>query len=160
MKNLLENFALHGQVKWQKTKGGILVAESPWMNNKVLSGAGKGISLFLDRLANITTYSGVVSYAEIGDDATAANPAQAGVLNPLVRVGVALVSRSGLTADFRFFFPDVTTPDDTYNEFGMIIGGTATIGTGQAFNRLALGTPLVKAAGEDTTIICRITGSV
>lgn len=160
MKNLPDSFALRGQVKWQKTKGGILVAESAWMGNTVLTNANKGISILLDRLANITTYTGIVNYAELGDDATAENPAQAGVLNPLVRVSIALASRSGLTADFRFFFPDLTTPDDTYNEFGMIIGGTATIGTGQAFNRLALGSPLVKAPGEDTTILCRITGSV
>lgn len=160
MKNLLDNFSLRGQVKWTKTKNGILVAESPWMENQVLSGANKGISMLLDRLANITTYTGIITYGEIGDDATATNPSQAGLLNALVRTDIAIQSRSGLTADFRFFFADATTPDDTYYEFGMIVDGTATIGTGQAFNRLVLGSPLVKAAGEDTTIVCRVTGSV
>ena len=160
MELLKDSFALQGEVKWIKSKNGIIVAESPWQKNKILSGGNKGISLFLDRLTNVTTYSAVIAYAEIGDNATPAVATDPGLLNPLVRVSVGLVSRSGLTADFRFFFPNATTPDDTYHEFGMIVDGTPTIGTGVPFNRLVMGSPLVKAPGEDNTIVCRITGSV
>lgn len=157
---LKDSFALMGEVMWIKTRNGVEVERSGWQKNTVLSGTNRGISLFLDRLINVTTYTGVVSHAEIGDDITAANPAQAGLLNPLVRTTIGLTSTSGLTRSFRFFFPDALTPNDTYHEFGMIIDGTATIGTGVTFNRLVFSSPIVKAAGESITIVCRITGSV
>lgn len=160
MEMLKDSFALMGEVKWIKSKNGIIVAESPWQKNKILSGANKGISLYLDRMTNILTYTGVVSHAQIGDDATPATAGDPGLLNPLVRVSVGAMTRSGLQANFRFFFPDATTPDDTYHEFGMIVDGTPTIGTGVPVNRLVMGSPLVKAPGEDNTILCRITGSV
>lgn len=157
---LKDSFALMGEVMWIKTRNGVEVERSGWQKNTVLSGTNRGLSLFLDRLISITTYTGVISHAEIGDDNTAAAPSQTGLLNPLVRTSVGAVSSSGLTRDFRFFFPDALTPDDTYYEFGMIVDGTGTVGTGVTFNRLVFGTPLVKAAGESITIICRITGSV
>lgn len=153
------SFGLKGQVKWIKSKNGIIVAESPWRDNVILTGANLGISLILDRLANITTYDGVISYADIGDDNTPATAADTGLGNALVRASVSAASRSGLYSEFRFFYPDVTTPDDTYSEFGMVVGGTATVGSGQYFNHLIM-SDLVKAAGEDHTIVCRVTGSV
>ena len=157
---LKDSFTLLGEVMWIKTRDGVEVERSPWMKNTVLTSANRGVQLFLDRLINITTYTGVVSHAELGDDNTAAVPSQTGLINPLVRTTVGAVSSSGVTRDFRFFFPDATTPDDTYYEFGMIIDGTGTIGTGVTFNRLVLGSPLVKATGESITIVCRITGRV
>jgi hypothetical protein len=155
-----DSFKLEGEVMWIKHRNGVEVERSGWQKNTVLSGSNRGISLFLDRLINITTYTGVISHAEIGDDNTAAIPSQSGLLNPLVRTSVGLTAASGLTRDFRFFFTDALTPNDTYHEFGMIVDGTGTIGTGVTFNRLVFGSPLVKAAGESITIVCRITGSV
>ena len=31
------NFALSGEVMWEKRKSGILVAQSPWMKNKIVA---------------------------------------------------------------------------------------------------------------------------
>jgi hypothetical protein len=158
---LKDGLGLIGEVKWEKTRNGILVAESPWMKNQVLSASGAGISVILDRLANITTNSGVVSHAELGDDNTPTNPAQPGVINGLVRANVATAVRSGAQVTFRFFFIDSLTPDDTYYEFGMFTNGSPTIGSGAGFNRLTMLTsPLVKVTGEDITMVCRVTGNV
>jgi len=157
--NATDGFGLKGQAKWIKTKGGILVAESAWSPNVVLTGANRGISILLDRLAGITTHAGIITFGDMGDDSTAATAADTGLGNALVRAQISAVSRSGLTTDFRFFYPDVLTPNDTYREFGMVIGGTSTLETGQPFNHLVM-SPLVKAAGEDHTVVCRITGSV
>lgn len=155
-----DSFAFVGEVQWQKTRNGILVAESPWMRNKVVSSDARGISIVLDRLASINTYSLNITHADIGDDNTPATASDTALGNTLERAQVGSVSRSGLTVSFRFFFSDALTADDTYHEFGMVIDGTGTLGTGRLFNHLIFSTALVKATGEDHTIVCRITGTV
>ena len=160
MDMLKDSFSLKGEVKWIKSKNGIILAESEFMTNRVMGNDNRGIYLFLDRLASINTYSANITHADMGDDDTAASAADTALGNGLVRAQVGAVSRSGLTVEFRFFYADVLTPDDTYQEFGMFVDGNATLGTGQLFNHLVFGTPLVKATGEDHTVVCRITGSV
>lgn len=157
---LFESFGLKGQAKWIKTKGGIVVAESAWSDNKVLTNANLGMSIILDRLVGINTYSLNITHADIGDNATAALATDPGLYNALERAAIGAVSRSGVTADFRFFYPDALTTNGTYREFSMVIDGSATLGTGKPFNRLVFGTPMVKATGEDHTILARVTGSV
>lgn len=157
---LADNIGIKGHVKWIKTKDGKVVAESPWMQNQVLANSGRGLYLLLDRLAGITTYTSVISHADIGDDNTAASASDTGCINPLERASLGAASRSGSTATFRFFYPDALTADDTYEEFAMFVDGNSTPGNGQAFNRIVMAVPLVKATGEDHTIVCKITGSV
>ena len=157
---LKDSFNLKGEVKWIKSKDGIILAESDFMPNKIVANAGRGIYLFLDRLAAINTYSANITHADIGDDNTAVLASDTALGNGLVRAQIGAVSRSGLTVEFRFFYADVLTPDDTYEEFGMFVDGSASLGTGQLFNHLVFGTPLVKATGEDHTVVCRITGAV
>jgi len=160
MDMLKDNFSLKGEVKWIKSKDGIILAESDFMQNKIVANAERGIYLFLDRLAAINTYSANITHADIGDNNTAASAADTALGNGLVRAQIGAASRSGITVEFRFFYADVLTPDDTYQEFGMFVDGNATLGTGRLFNHLVFSTPLVKATGEDHTVVCRITGSV
>lgn len=156
-----QQFTLIGEVKWQKYKNGVLVEETPWQRNKILTSSQRGLQVLLDLLAGDNTYSGEITHADIGDDNTAVNAStDPGCLNALERASLGLVSSSGLSRTFRFFFPDALTADDTYREFSMIIDGTGTIGTGRGFNRIVMSTPLVKAAGEDHTLVCKITGAV
>jgi len=157
---LNESFSLKGEVKWIKSKNGVIIAESEFMPNRVMGNDGRGIYLFLDRLAAINTYSANITHADIGDDNTAVLASDTALGNGLVRAQIGAVSRSGLTADFRFFYADTLTPDDTYEEFGMFVDGSTAVGSGQLFNHLVFSTPLVKASGEDHTVVCRITGSV
>lgn len=151
---------LEGRVKWIKSKGGVLLAESPWMPNKIAANSEHGIYILLDLLAGDDTYSGEVTHADIGDDNTTPTEADTDLGNGLVRAQIGNISRSGLETDFRFFFADANTPDDTYEEFGMFIDGSAGVGTGQIFNHLVFTSSLVKASGEDYTIVCKITAWV
>ena len=160
MDMLKDSFSLKGEVKWIKSKNGIILAESDFTPNKIVANTGRGIYIFLDRLAAINTYSANITHADIGDDDTAASASDTALGNGLVRSQAGAVSRSGLSVSFRFFYTDTLTPDDTYEEFGMFVDGNSTLGTGQLFNHLIFGTPLVKATGEDHTIVCRISGSV
>ena len=155
-----DTFGLTGEFKWIKSKNGVVIEESPWMKNKVVSSVGGGISIVLDRLASINTYTLNISHAEIGDDATAVTEADTALGNGLVRTSPSLTDRSAKTVTFRFFFPDATTPDDTYEEIGLFIDGTGVLDSGQLFNHLIMDPAMIKATGEDYTIICKITGSV
>lgn len=157
----MENtFKIIGEVKWIKSKNGKVISESPWMKNKIVTGAGYGLSILLDKLIGDVTYSGEITHADIGDDNTAVTTSDTDLGNGLERASVGAVSTSGLSRTFRFFFPDATTTDATYKEFGMFIDGSAGVGTGRLFNHLILTTDLVKSTGEDHTIVCKITGSV
>jgi len=158
--DLKDSFGLRGEVKWIKTRGGVLVEESPWQQNQVLANDNRGVYIALDRLTGDNTYSLNITHADIGDDNTAAAATDTALGNGLERTDIGAVSRSALTATFRFFFADALTADDTYYEFGMFIDGTATLGTGQLFNHIIFTTPLVKAAGEDNTIVCRVIARV
>ena len=150
-----------GKQKWIKSKNGVIISESPWMDNKVLSSPSCGIQLFLDRIYGITTHTAVIGHADLGDDNTTVNASvDTGCINPLVRASIADQASTGNQRTFRFFFANGLTPDDTYHEFSMMTDGDATPGDGQGFNRIVMTTPLVKAAGEDHTIVCRVTGSV
>lgn len=159
---LQSNFSLMGEIKVIKTcsRTGRILSETPWMKNQIMANDARGIYMMLDRLTNDTTYTGIIKYAEIGDDNTAPTSADTDMGNGLVRVQVGSYSRSALTATFRFFFPDATTPDDTYLEFGMFVDGSITLGTGRLFNRILFATDLIKSTGEDHTVVCRVTGSV
>jgi len=156
---LKDSFNFKGEVKWVKSKDGIILAESDFMTNKIVANDNRGIYLFLDRLAAVNTYSANITHADIGDDDTPVLAADTELGNGLVRAQVGAVSRSGLSVEFRFFYADTLTPDDTYEEFGMFVDGSTAVGSGQLFNHLVM-SPLVKADGEDHTVVCRITGAV
>ena len=147
-----DTFSIFGEFMWIKTINGVEVERSPWMKNTVVTSDERGISLVLDRLAEINTYSLNITHAEIGDDNTAASASDTALGNGLVRVSKTTAERSGVTATFRFFFPDATTPDDTYEEIGLFVDGTATLDSGRLFNHLIFSTPMIKASGEDYTI--------
>lgn len=162
--SLHNNFSLKGEYKVITTcsKTGAVKRDTGWQPNQIVGNSQRGIYILLDLLADITTYSGSLSHMGLGDVATAASAADTDLGNELVRVafaGAATV-RSGLQATFKAFFPDVTTPNDTYTEIGAYIDGTATIGTGRLWSRIVLAAPLVKASGEDNTIVYRVTASV
>lgn len=157
-----QGFMLTGEVKIQTFKAGTqeLLRETPWMKNIVLASAQRGIYIFLDILTGITTYTGIITHADIGTDDTAATSADTALGDPVLRAQKGTSNRSTNTASFRFFFPDALLPDDTYNELMMFIDGEPTIGTGRPFNRIVFDSPLVKATGEDNSILVRVTGTV
>lgn len=155
-----DKMSIRGEVKWIKSRDGIYVSESPWMQNQVLATDDLGASIILDRMVGKNVYSLNVTHADIGTGSTAALTSDTGLENGLIRASIGATSRSGLTAKFRFFYPNAVTPNTVYNEFGMAIDGNASLGSGRFFNRLVFSIPLVKSSGEDHTIVCQVTITV
>lgn len=153
---------LTGQVMVESYAAGTdkLLRRTDWMKNTVLKSAGRGVYVFLDILAGLSSYTGLVTHADIGTDNTAAASTDTALGAPVARAQIGSATRTDDYAALRFFFSDALLPDDTYNELMIYMNGTATLGTGAPLNRVVFGTPLVKATGEDNSILVRITGAV
>lgn len=97
-----------------------------------------GRSVFARLLIADTTYTGAVNYGALGTASTAVTDADTVLDTEVARKGVARRVRTTDSVDFDFFYSQSDT-DGTYEEFGMFIDGTATVDTGQLFNRLLTG---------------------
>lgn len=127
--------------------------------------AGGSTYYFLTTIADnvTTTYTDNATDASISSGTTAPTSTTAGArATTLVDTGLQTGQiRAAFTTaaavnnivTIRFFFSDATLPNGTYSEFGTFIDGSATLGTGQLFNRATFSsTGYVKATGEDTSI--------
>jgi hypothetical protein len=161
---LNNSFGLKGEFKVITTcsKTGKVLRDTGWQPNQIVANSARGVYILLDLLAGITTYTGAITHMALGDSATAASSSDTALGNELERVAVlgASTVRSANQVTYKAFFPDVTTANDTYTEVGTFIDGTATLGSGRLWSRIIFGTPLVKAAGEDNTIVYRVTATV
>jgi len=122
-------------------------------HNLIVSSSGYGKNIIARRLASDNTYTGNITHGEIGTGTNAPALTDTGLQTGTVRVAFQTTTISNNIATIRFFLSDATLPNGTYTEFGTFIDGTATLGTGQLFNRaLFSGAGYAKATGEDTTI--------
>lgn len=120
--------------------------------NLVVSSSNHGRNLVCQRLAGENTYSLNITHIEIGDDNTAPVVGNTDLGNGLERGAVTDYEISNNVVTLRFFLSDAEVADDTYEEMGTFVDGTATLGTGQMWNHALFASPYVKASGEDTTI--------
>ncbi len=127
-------------------------------DNLIMQGNGTGKDLFIQRLIGTTTYTGIINYGGIGTGSTAPAVSDTQLAAEVIRVVPSTTSESGFNqATFQFFFPDANLANGTYNEFGMFVDGSASINTGQLFNRALFSAPYVKVSGTDTTVQVDIT---
>lgn len=154
---LLEGIGIKGEVKILTHKDGVLVRETPWMKNLVVSGANTGRNLIAQRLAGEVTYSLEITHAALGFGTTSPSNGDTQLEDEQARTDVATVEVSNNVVDFRFFFADGDTPDGDYREFGTFIDATLLADSGQLFNRLVFSEVYEKATGEDTTVLVRFT---
>ena len=124
---------------------------------RIMLGTNTGKDLILDRLIGDNTYSLNILYAEIGSGTNTPADSDTALQTPASRVAKNTGVVSGNVATFQFFFADGVLANGSYNEFGTFVDGSATIGTGQIFNRALFGSTYVKASGEDTTVQLDIT---
>lgn len=122
------------------------VREHTFENQIVLVGR----EVFARRLTNDTTYTGIINYGALGTSSTAVSDAQTQLVAEVKRKGVAVYGRTTDTASLRFFYSKADT-NGTYEEFGTFIDGTATVNTGQLFNRVLTG-GWVKSSSESLTV--------
>lgn len=128
-----------------------------WSKNSIMFSAGRGRQAMLDRLANITTYSGVINYGAIGSNNTAVTTADTQLGTEVARTTVATVTITGSVVTLKFFFADANLANGTYYEFGTFVDGTASANSGQMFNHALFGSPHAKTTGKDTTVQVDIT---
>lgn len=153
----LETLGVKGQVKILTHKDGVLVRETPWMDNLVVSGSNTGRNLIAQRLAGDDSYTLEITHGALGLGDTAPANSDTALEDEQARTDPATVEVSNNVVDFRFFFADGDTPDGSYWEFGTFIDATLTPDSGQLFNRLVFGEAYVKATGEDSTVLVRFT---
>lgn len=114
-----------------------------------------GRSVVAQRLANDTTYTGVINYGALGSSATAVANGDTTMTTEVFRKVVASASDTTNQAFIDFFYSKTDT-NGTYEEFGTFIDGTASVDTGQMFTHALTG-GWVKSASESMTVSCQYT---
>lgn len=113
-----------------------------------------GRSVFARRLIGDTTYTGTINYGALGTASTAVVDGNTQLATEVFRKGIASKLRTNDSLNFDFYFSKADT-NGTYQEFGMFIDGTATVNTGQLFNRMLTG-GWTKTASEAMTVSVQI----
>ena len=103
--------------------------------NRVLLAAR---TMQVGRLVGVTTYTGIINYGAVGTGTTAVADSDVDLDNEIARKLYATRSNTDdeLTIDFFYTKADF---DDTVEESGLIIDGTATADSGLLFNRALTG---------------------
>lgn len=130
----------------QKLKDNYLVRE--YKKTNLITTVGR--STIAQRLANDTTYTGIINYGALGTDNTAVANGDTTLGVEVFRKVVASASDTNNIAFIDFFYSKSDT-NGTYEEFGTFIDGTGTVDTGQMFTHALTG-GWVKTASESMTV--------
>lgn len=122
------------------------VRQVQYQNLVVLSGR----SIIARRLVGDTTYGLEISYGALGSDDTAPDASDTTLNTEVARKTYATRSRSNAQVTIDFYYSKGDT-NGTYEEFGCFIGGSATVDTGQLFNRVLTG-GWTKSSSEAMTV--------
>lgn len=114
-----------------------------------------GRSALAQRLANTTTYTGIINYGALGTSSTAVNNADTQLTAEVFRKVVASSSYTTNVAFIDFFYAKADT-NGTYQEFGTFIDGTGSANTGQLFTHVLTG-GWVKSSSVSMTVSCQYT---
>jgi hypothetical protein len=115
----------------------------------------EGRAVLAARLANDTTYTGIINYGVLGSSATAPTNADSQMTTEVFRKVVASASDTDNVAFIDFFYSKADT-NGTYQEFGTFIDGTGSANTGQMFTHALTG-GWTKSASESMTVSCQYT---
>lgn len=114
-----------------------------------------GRAVIAQRLASITTNTGIINYGALGTSATAASNGQTQLVAEVFRKIVASASSTTNVAFVDFFYSKADT-NGTYQEFGSFIDGTGTANSGVMFTRVVTG-GWTKTSSESMTVACQYT---
>lgn len=104
-------------------------------SNKIVA---VGREVFARRLINDLAYSGVINYGAVGTSTASVSDSDTALGTEIKRKGIATKSRTGTTVTLRFFYSR-SDFNDTVEEFGTFIDGSASADSGQMFNRALTG---------------------
>lgn len=96
------------------------------------------------------TYTGIINYGALGTSATAVSSSDTQLGAEVKRKNVATRTRTNSQITFDFYYSKSDT-SGTYQEFGMVVDGTATANTGVLFNHLLTG-GWTKSSSESLTV--------
>lgn len=96
------------------------------------------------------TYTGAINYGVLGTGSAAVTDADTQLATEAKRKAIATRTRVNDQITFDFYFSK-SDCNGTFNEFGMVIDGTASANTGQLFNRLLTG-GWAKSSSEALTV--------
>lgn len=114
-----------------------------------------GRSVIAQRLANTTTYTGIINYGALGSSATAVANGDTQLGTEVFRKVVASASYTTNVAFIDFFYSKADT-NGSYAEFGTFIDGGAGANTGQLFTHALTGT-WTKTSSESMTVSTQYT---
>lgn len=109
-----------------------------------------GRSVIAQRLANVTTYTGIVNYGALGTSSTAVANADTQLGTEVFRKLVASASYTTNVAFVDFFYTAADT-NGTYQEFGTFIDGSGSANTGQLFSHVLTG-GWVKSSSQSMSV--------
>lgn len=151
--------ALAGAFLWDKKRYQDLVNELDALCPKRLMvkhnlcvQAGRNVTAGI--LNGETTYTGIINYGLLGTASTALSDANTQLGTEVKRKPVATRTRVNDQVNFDFYYSKSDT-NGTYQEFGMVIDGTASANTGQLFNRLLTG-GWTKSSAEALTVSVQV----
>ena len=108
-----------------------------------------GRSVFAQILSNDLTYTGVINYGALGTGTTPPTSADTTLETEVFRKAPASQTASANVSYNSFFYTAIEV-DGTFKEFGTFIDGTASVDTGQLFNKVAVN--WVKTNTETLTV--------
>ena len=117
-----------------------------------------GRSVLAQRLANTTTYTGIINYAALGSGTTAPNNSDTQLATESYRKTIDSQTYINNVAYLSVFIP-AGTATATHYEAGLFIDGTAGANTGQIFSRVLFSPPVAKTALVSLTLDCSLTVS-
>lgn len=97
-----------------------------------------GRAVLASRLANLTTYTGIINKIALGAGSTTPTNSDVQLSSETYRNSVASLSNSSNVAYVSGFFTAAET-NGTYNECGIFIDGAAGANTGQLFSHALIG---------------------
>lgn len=113
-----------------------------------------GRSVLAQRLANITTYTGIINYGALGTSTTPPSNADTQLGSEVYRKTAGSNSALNNVATITFFYSSTETSGN-YKEFGTFIDGTGTANSGQLFSHVAV--DWTKTTSETLTVECTYT---
>lgn len=117
--------------------------------------ATAGRSALAQRLANTTTYTGIINYGTLGTGTNAPANGDTQLQTEVFRKVTASTSYTTNVAFIDFFYSKSDT-NGTYQEFGTVIDGTGSANTGQLFTRALTG-GWTKTSSESMTVSAQYT---
>jgi hypothetical protein len=107
-------------------------------------------------LAGDTTYSGQINYGALGSASTAVSNSDTQLGTEVYRKLYASHTTDGNNVAYIDFFYAATDTNGTYNEFGNVIDGTASVNTGRLFSHILTG-GWVKTNLQSMFVSCQYT---